>query len=210
MQLTEQLTLADCLHSRRSEMLEPRELPGRYGRVISDLERLLNATSTSAVVAGGWAVWRHGYIGRVTQDVDIVVPCAAIEDLLRTAPLCGFAVPHSPDGHWPELEHGDTGIEVDFLPEAKFQGTSARRAHVAIRHPDVYGAEPGRLTYATLESIFELKLGAHRAKDLADLVELIKVNEQQMPRVAKAINRIDAGYAAELAQLIRQAQDECR
>ena len=208
MQLTEQLMLADCLHSRKSEMLEPHELPGRYGRVIADLERLLIATSTSAVVAGGWAVWRHGYVGRVTQDVDIVVPCAAIEDLLRTAPLCGFTVLHAPDGHWPKLEHRDTGIEVDFLPEAAFPGTAARKAPVAIRHPDMYGAESGRLTYATLESLFELKLGAHRAKDLADLVELIKVNEQQMPRVTQAINKIDGGYAAELAQLIRQAQDE--
>ena len=51
----------------------PRDLPGRYGRTIKDLERLLIAAEAIAVVAGGWAVWRHGYAGRITEDVDIVV-----------------------------------------------------------------------------------------------------------------------------------------
>ena len=43
-------------------------------------------------MAGGWAVWRHGYLGRVTQDVDIVVPAARVDELLRVASVSGFEV----------------------------------------------------------------------------------------------------------------------
>ena len=93
--------------------MQPRELPGRYGRVIRDLERLLAATETQAVVAGGWAVWSHGYVGRVTQDVDI-----------------------------------------------------------------------------------------------ADLVELIKVNPEQLDGLWLQLNRIDPSYSAELEKLIRQSREE--
>jgi hypothetical protein len=40
--------------------------------------------------AGGWAVWRHGYLGRVAQDVDVVVAAGVIDDLLRAAAVSGF------------------------------------------------------------------------------------------------------------------------
>src|SRR5205809_6886600 len=88
--LTKQLELADQLLAGREAMLEPQDLPGRYGRVVKAIDRVLQAAGIPAVLAGGWAVWRHGFVGRITQDVDVVLPATAVEDLLRVAVLAGF------------------------------------------------------------------------------------------------------------------------
>ena len=68
--LADQLELADQLLAGRVTMLEPQDLPGRYGRVIQAIDYLLQALQIESVLGGGWAVWRHGYVGRVTRDVD--------------------------------------------------------------------------------------------------------------------------------------------
>ncbi len=72
--LTQQLSLADELLAGRATMFEPQDLPGRYGRVIRDLDQLLKTIGCISVLGGGWAVWRHGFLGRVTQNVDILLP----------------------------------------------------------------------------------------------------------------------------------------
>src|SRR5262249_7286646 len=115
--LSEQLELAEELLAGRSQMFEPQDLPGRYGRVVRAVDRLLQAASCEAVLAGGWAVGRHGYVGRVTQHVDIVVPAARLDELLRVASVTGFEVLPRPEGRWPKLLHKDTGVAVDILPE---------------------------------------------------------------------------------------------
>ena len=184
MTLSEQLELTDILLFLDSEKAKhPNELPGRYGCVVRDFERLLNAIHAKATVAGGWAVWHYGYVGRVTQDVDIVIPADCEGGFLRIAPVCGFDVVNVRSGIWPNLIHRETKIDVDLMPEAGIPGTSAKPAPIAIRHPDQYGAVDDELVYITLAGLFELKLGAHRAKDIADLIELIKVNLAEMPQV---------------------------
>src|SRR5215204_2073111 len=90
--LTRQLDLADTLLAGRDRMLEPQDLPGRYGRVVRAIDQVLRACECEAVVGGGWAVWRHGYVGRVTQDVDIVVPANQLDQLIRVASVAGFEV----------------------------------------------------------------------------------------------------------------------
>ena len=209
MPLLDQLTLADALLSaNQGVMMRPSELPGRYGRVIRDLERLVAATDVHAVVAGGWAVWRHGYVGRVTQDVDIVIPAVSQEVVLRVAPKFGFDVLPVREGMWPKLTHRETAIDVDLMPEAGIPGTPTRPGPVPIRHPSVYGAKAGELSFIGLPGLFELKLGAHRARDVADLVELIKVNPTQLVEIRQQLEQIHPGYAVELTELIRQAHEE--
>jgi len=209
MSLIDQLTLADALLSpNQGVMMRPSELPGRYGRVIRDLERLVAATDIHAVVAGGWAVWRHGYVGRVTQDVDIVIPAVSQEVVLRVAPLFGFDVLPVREGMWPKLTHRETAIDVDLMPEAGIPGTTTRPGPVPIRHPSVYGGQAGELSFIGLAGLFELKLGAHRAKDVADLVELIKVNPAQLDEIRQQLEQAHPDYSAELNNLIRQAREE--
>ena len=125
--LTQQLDLGDILLAERSRMLEPQDLPGRYGRVVPALDQVVGACDCEAVVGGGWAVWRHGYVGRVTQDVVIALPKASVDDFLRAASVSGFELITQPEGRWPKLLHRETGIEVDILPEGGRPGTASRQ-----------------------------------------------------------------------------------
>jgi hypothetical protein len=54
-QVSQRLELADQLLAGRDTMLEPQDLPGRYGRVIQALDRLIRAMHCDAVLGGEWA-----------------------------------------------------------------------------------------------------------------------------------------------------------
>src|SRR3954465_74730 len=111
--IAERFELADQLLMGRGQMLEPQDLPGRYGRVIHAIDRVLGAIHCGSVVGGGWAVWRHGYEGRLTQDVDIVLPADQVQEFLRVASVAGFEVLPQAAGRWPKVLHKETGVKVD-------------------------------------------------------------------------------------------------
>jgi hypothetical protein len=202
--LTQQLELADALLAGRPRMLEPQDLPGRYGRVVRALDDVLRACDCEAVIGGGWAVWRHGYIGRVTQDIDIAVPSDKLDDFLKTASVSGFEVLAPPAGRWPKLQHKDTGIDVDILPEGGRPGVAARPAQTTIAHPREMGATRGMLKYMSLPSLVELKLAAGRLRDEADVVELARENRDQLNAVREHLAGVHPQYLARFEELLKQ------
>src|SRR5437868_4508150 len=177
--LTERLELADELLARRADMLDPQDLPGRYGRVVKAVDHLLQVIGCEAVLGGGWAVWRHGYVGRVTQDIDIALPADRIDEFLRAASVAGFDLLPVQPGRRPKVVHRDTGIEVDVLPEGGRPGSATRPAPTTIPHPGRMGAAGSMLRYMSLPSLIELKLAAGRARDESDVVELLLANPDQ-------------------------------
>jgi hypothetical protein len=205
--LTQQLELADALLSGKDRMLEPQDLPGRYGRVVRALDQVLAACDGEAVVSGGWAVWRHGYVGRITQDVDIALPQATIDSFLQAASVSGFEILTIPRGRWPKLCHRETGIEVDILPEGGRPGTAARPAPTVIPHPKAMGAVRGTLKYIALPSLIELKLAAGRLRDEADVVELIRENADRLDEVRRHLATVHSQYAARFDELVKQADE---
>jgi hypothetical protein len=205
--LTEQLQLADALLVGRERMLEPQELPGRYGRVVRALDHVLAACDCESVVGGGWAVWRHGYVGRVTQDIDIVLPSAQVEEFLKVASVSGFENLAPPEGRWPKLRHLETGIEVDILPEGGRPGTRARPALTTISHPKAMGAIRGMLKYISLPSLVELKLAAGRLRDEADVVELARETRGQLDEVRQHLRQVHAKYADRFEELLDQIDE---
>src|SRR5947199_17754 len=104
-QLTERLELGEALLGGRQRMFEPQDLPGRYGRVVKAIDRVLQVMNCESVLAGGWAVWRHGFIGRITQDIDIVLPAGRIDEFLRVAAVSGLEILPQVSGRWPKLRH---------------------------------------------------------------------------------------------------------
>jgi hypothetical protein len=188
-------------------MLEPQDLPGRYGRVVKALDQVLAACDCEAVVGGGWAVWRHGYVGRVTQDVDIVLPADRIDDFKRTAAVSGFDVLPEPAGRWPKLRHRETGIEVDVLPEGGRPGTAAKPAPTTIAHPSQLGAKTGALTYISLPALVELKLAAGRLRDEADVLELLRENRGQLAAIRNHLTAVHWQYVERFDQLVAQLDD---
>jgi hypothetical protein len=207
-ELAAQLELADLLRAGRDRMLEPQDLPGRYGRVIRALDHLLLAIRGQAVVAGGWAVWRHGYVGRVTQDVDIVVARDALDELLRAAAVSGFDVLPARGGRWPKLRHKESDVDVDLLPEGATPGTASKPAPTTIPHPSKFGAEIGALKYIGLAGLIELKLAAGRARDDSDVVELVLANPDQIDAVRRHLATVHAAYVARFDELAARAREQ--
>jgi hypothetical protein len=206
--LAAQLELADSLHAGRDRMLQPQDLPGRYGRVVAALDHLLQAIGCEAVVAGGWAVWRHGYLGRVTQDVDIVVPVERIDELLRAAAVSGFEVLSAPPGRWPKLRHKESDVSVDLLPEGARPGTASKPAPTTIPHPSRLGARGTTLTYIDLTGLVELKLAAGRARDDSDIVELVCANPDQVDHIRRHLAGVHEHYVRRFDELVARAREQ--
>ena len=206
--LAERLALADVLLTGRDSMVDPQDLPGRYGRVVAAVDRVLAAIDAPAVLGGGWAVWRHGFVGRVTQDMDIVVAADMLADFLKAATVAGFETYETSTGRWPKLLHRDTGIEVDLLPEGERPGTASRPAPTTIRHPTQLGASGSTLRYVSLPALVELKLAAGRARDEADVVELIRTNGEEVDAIRDHLASIHPDYVEAFDYLIQRAADE--
>lgn len=206
--LTAQLQLAEQLHAGRGRMFEPQDLPGRYGRVVRALDHVLEAIGCEAVVGGGWAVWRHGYVGRITRDIDIVLPASKVDEFLQAASVSGFQVLPVPSGRWPKLVHRDTEVDVDILPEGQRPGTTSKPAPTTIPHPSRIGATGTVLTYVRLPPLIELKLAAGRSQDHADVVKLVQANPDQVAGIRQHLARVHADYVTEFDRLVQQAREE--
>ncbi len=206
--LAEQLSLADALLAGRETMLTPQDLPGRYGRVVGAIDRLLAATGCEAVVGGGWAVWRHGYVNRVTHDIDIILPADRIKDFLQAASVSGFQVLAQAPGRWPKVRHKETDVQVDIRPEGERPGVPPDYAPSQIPSPATLGATGAKLRYVELPALIELKLAAGRLKDQADVVELIRANQQDVARVREHLANVHARYAEQFDRLVEQARKD--
>lgn len=189
-------------------MLEPQDLPGRYGRAVHSVDRVLQAIAGEAVLGGGWAVWRHGYVGRITQDLDVAMASALLPEFLRVATVAGFDVLHTPPGNWPTLLHRDTGIQVDILPEGARPGTATRPAPTTIPHPARMGASGPHLRYIDLQSLIELKLAAGRVKDDSDVIELIRANARSVDAIREHLRTIHPSYVTRFDELLAKLRDE--
>ena len=204
--LSEQLALADALLAGREKMIDPQDLPGRYGRVVAAIDRVLTATACEAAVGGGWAVWRHGYVNRVTQDIDIILPANRIAEFLRVASVSGFQVLATSAGRWPKIHHKDTNVQVDILPEGQHPGTPPDLAPTIIPSPATIGAVSGSLRYILLPTLIELKIAAGRMKDKADVVELIRANRESIDDIRQHLLSVHASYADEFDQLLNEVR----
>ncbi|MFL5330976.1 MAG: hypothetical protein ACJ8C4_18950 [Gemmataceae bacterium] len=199
--------MAEALRLGRDRMLEPQDLPGRFGRVIKAIDRVLAAAGIQAVLAGGWAVWRHGYDGRMTNDVDVAIAADRVTEFMQMAAVSGFQVLNVGAGQWPKLIHKDTGIQVDILAEGARPGMSTRPAPTTIPSPQLMGARGSALTYIRLESLVELKLAAARPKDEADVIELIRANPERWTEIRAHLETIHNSYVEAFDRLQALAND---
>jgi hypothetical protein len=206
--LTEQLELADQLFDGRETMLDPQDLPGRFGRVVKAVDHLLEAMGCESVLGGGWAVWRHGFLGRLTQDIDIVLPADRVAEFLRVAAVSGFDILPQAQGRWPKMLHKDTNVKVDILPQGARPGTATKLAPTTIRHPGAMGAEGFTLRYISLPALIELKIAAGRGRDEGDVIELVRVNEDQIDTIRQHLLTVHADYVAAFDRLVQRAREQ--
>ncbi len=206
--LAEQLELGEQLLQARGTMFTPQDLPGRYGRVVKAIDHLLEALKCEAIVAGGWAVWHHGYFARMTQDIDIAVAKERIDDFLQRAAVSGFEVLPQPQGRSPNLCHKETGVQVDILPEGGRPGTPNKLAPTTIPNPSVMGASGFLLRYIQLPALVELKLAAGRGRDESDVIELMRANPDSATAVREHLAGVHDQYVEIFDRLLERAREQ--
>ncbi len=63
----------------------------------------------------------------------------------------------------------------------------------------------GALTYIELQGLVELKLAAGRMKDKADVVELLRVNADQIVKLREHLVQVHADYVVIFEALLQEA-----
>lgn len=80
-------------------------------------------------------------------------------------------------------------------------GSVSKPAPTTIPHPRKMGATAGFLEYVSLPALIELKLAAGRARDEADVVELVRSNPTTESAVAQHLAGVQPEYVTRFQDL---------
>ena len=171
-------------------------------RLADDLARICREADVKPVVIGGLAVNHHGYM-RVTADVHILVARKEAVALYRRL--------RSESG-WRRYAEGfkntELGIGLDICVEGE---RTAPRSVEEFPDPallDTIDVDP--LPVPTLPELLALKVMSGRARDDADVVELLKRHRSRMASLKTAASRRlrTAEARARLTALVSRAKAE--
>jgi hypothetical protein len=151
------------------------------------IAKRLDELGVPYAVVGGMALFRHG-LRRFTEDVDLLVTRADLKRIHEALEGLGYLRVHRQSKN---LRDTELGVRIEFLITGEYPGDGKEKP-VAFPDPSAIGSEADRIKYASLETIIELKLASGmtnpgRMKDLADVMELIKVLNLT-ERVAEKLN----------------------
>lgn len=149
-----------------------------HGQVREALERIttrLSDLGISYAVAGGMALFEHGY-RRFTEDVDIIVSPEGLTRLHAALDGLGYVPPFPNSKH---LRDTRSGVRIEFLISGEFPGDGKPKP-IAFPDPGEAAIERDGIRYTGLQKLIELKIASgmtnpSRLRDLADVIELIKL-----------------------------------
>ncbi|HSB11794.1 MAG TPA: hypothetical protein VLM38_20055 [Blastocatellia bacterium] len=146
----------------------------------------LNQLGIRHALAGGLAVGAHGYV-RATTDVDFLVGEEAFE---HRGSLVAFksGVPIEVDG-----------VRIDYLSPV----TLGPQLEEVLDHPPMNEG----LAIVPIEVLIYMKLAAKRRRDLADVVELVKVGAD-VNRVRDYLRQYASDLLPAFEELVNEASDE--
>lgn len=143
-------------------------------KALVKITRRLTELRIPYVIAGGMALFFHGY-RRFTEDVDIVVTAAGLEQLHRHLEGLGY-VPLFPGSRG--LRDAEYGVRIEFLVTGDYPGDGKPKP-VTFPDPVAAAVEVEGLRCLGLVKLVELKLASGtspgRRKDLGDVQELIRL-----------------------------------
>lgn len=152
------------------------------------IARRLGDLGVSYAVAGGMALFRHGY-RRFTEDVDILVTRDGLEAIHERLEGLGYLPPFQGSKN---LRDTENGVKIEFLIAGEFPGDGKPKP-VAFPDPEQAGVDLDGVQCLSAPYLIELKLasgmtgGLHRMKDFADVIALIKT--VRLPRaLAEQLN----------------------
>ena len=135
----------------------------------------LKSMGVDYAVVGGMALFRHGF-RRFTEDVDILVTKDSLKLIHKKLRGLGYLPPFETSKNFRDTEYG---VKMKFLVTGGYPGDGKEKP-VSFPDPKTVSQEVDGVDYINLETIVELKLASGmtapgRLKDLADVMELIKV-----------------------------------
>ena len=141
----------------------------------------LNEVGIAYAVADGMALVAHGY-QRTTADINVLVTPQGLAAAHAQLDGRGYVPPFVGSRN---LRDAETKVRIEFLVAGQFPGDGKPKP---VAFPDPIGAsvEIDGVRYVDLPTLIDLKLasgmtgGVGRLKDLADVVELVRLRE--LPR----------------------------
>jgi hypothetical protein len=144
-------------------------------KALHKIAQRLKSLCIPYAVVGGMALFRHG-LRRFNEDVHILVTKEDLETIHEKLEGLGYfpAFPNSK-----HLRDTEVGVKIEFLTMGDFPG-DGRTKPVSFPDPRNVSFEADGISYVNLPTLVELKLASGmtnpgRLKDLADVMELIKV-----------------------------------
>lgn len=172
-------------------------------KIVAELE----AAQIPYAIAGAMALNRYGY-RRVTTDVDLLLTKAGLETLKERILGRGYLEKFPGSKGMRDTEHN---VGIDILIAGDFPGDGKPKP-VSFPDPAAVAVADGSARYLPLPKLIELKLAsglsaAHRVKDIADVVELIRA--VKLPReLGAGLDASVRGKYDELWLAVQAAGDE--
>ncbi len=147
---------------------------GKVQEALRRITKRLDELEIPYAVAGGMALFQHGY-RRFTEDVDLIVTPQGLQQIHDALEGLGYVRLFRGSK---ALRDTDAGVKIDFLIAGQFPGDGKPKP-VSFPDPSNMFVELGRMRVIRLPALMELKLasgmtGMGRRKDLGDAQELIK------------------------------------
>jgi len=182
----------------------------KQSAVHKSLQRITKRLSELGIpyaVAGAMAMFFHGY-RRFTDDVDILVTRAGLDEVHRQLEGLGYVPPFKGSKH---LRDAETGVKVEFLTTGAYPGDGKPKP-VSFPQPSEATVEIDGVKFPTLEKLIELKLASgmtapDRLKDLADVQELIKLRSLS-DEFAERLNPYVREKYLELLNAVKRGKEE--
>lgn len=164
-------------------------------RTLLKITRRLDELGISYAIAGGMALFFHGY-RRFTEDVDVLVSPEGLVEIHQRLDGLGYVPPFEGSRN---LRDTESGVRIEFLVTGQYPGDGKPKP-VAFPDPEAAGIEVEGVRLVRLETLVELKLASGaapgRLRDLADVMELIR------------ILRLPADFRERLDASVRERYDE--
>jgi len=171
------------------------------------LSRILDEMKIPFAIAGAMAANAHGH-KRTTADVNILI---RREDLVR------FKSKHIGLGWMDKFEGSKnfkdtiTSVNVDTLIVGDYPGDGLPKPVAFPAPEDVSFRNDDGIPFITLETLLELKItsgmtASHRLQDMADVIQLIRVNRLPL-EFAQKLNPFVVGKYQELWQAAQVSDD---
>lgn len=151
------------------------EEKGAVQESLRRIARHLNELGVPYAIAGGMALFQHGY-RRFTEDVDILVTREGLKQIHQALEGRGYVRPFERSKN---LRDAESRVKIEFLLAGDYPGDGKPKA-VQFPDPAKVAIERDGMKFVSLSTLIELKLasgmtGSDRMKDLADVQELIKL-----------------------------------